>query len=170
MQVTTTFTAKALESGVQVYQLAFGPEEWGKTSWKEATLKGSSEKLLLEDLGFDTERFVLASFIYVAVIIDACSSGTHNLAVTLPKALQKADIIDLIVDTVQTGTTSPWPARAVQTDEQSLKLETQLFILSPYRTVTQRTKIRSDITHTVAACWSLTTSLQISHPTHHFVQ
>lgn len=47
-----------------------------------------------------------------------------------------------MLDTVQTHATYPWPKEASQTDAQSLKFEADLFVLSPYRTVVQRTKIK----------------------------
>jgi oligosaccharyltransferase complex subunit alpha (ribophorin I) len=50
--------------------------------------------------------------------------------------------INLVVETVLTHTTSPWPEQAAQQDDQSLKYEGDLFVLSPYKTVTQRIKVR----------------------------
>ena len=56
--VTTTYTVKALESDVQLYQIAFGPDEKRKTSWLEATVKGTLDVLPLTDLGLDSSMYV----------------------------------------------------------------------------------------------------------------
>lgn len=46
------------------------------------------------------------------------------------------------METVQTHATYPWPKTAAQNEAQSLKYEADLFILSPYPTLVQRTKIK----------------------------
>jgi oligosaccharyltransferase complex subunit alpha (ribophorin I) len=58
VHITTTFNVKVLESGSNLYTIALGQEEKRKTSWIEATVKGQKELLKLEDLGFDSERYV----------------------------------------------------------------------------------------------------------------
>jgi oligosaccharyltransferase complex subunit alpha (ribophorin I) len=47
-----------------------------------------------------------------------------------------------VLETVQTDATYPWPREAAQGDPQVLKFDTELFVVSPYETVVQRTKIR----------------------------
>lgn len=70
-------------------------------------------------------------------------SHPHLYTVDLPKALSVNGTINLVVETVQTHATYPWPQQASQKDEQNFKYDTELFVLSPYKTSTQRTKIRS---------------------------
>lgn len=72
-----------------------------------------------------------------------CCSHPHLYTVDLPKALGLNGTINLVVETVQTHATYPWPQQASQKDEQNFKYDTELFVLSPYKTSTQRTKIRS---------------------------
>lgn len=60
----------------------------------------------------------------------------------LPKALGLNETTSLVLETVQTHATYPWPKEAAQADDQLLKYETDLLIISPYNTVVQRTKIR----------------------------
>lgn len=43
---------------------------------------------------------------------------------------------------MQTHATWPCPASAAQLEEQALKYRTDLFVLSPYHTVVQRTKLK----------------------------
>lgn len=62
--------------------------------------------------------------------------------VELPKALSINGTINLVVETVQTHAAYPWPQQASQKDDQKFKYDTELFVLSPYKTATQRTKIR----------------------------
>jgi len=50
--------------------------------------------------------------------------------------------VNLVVETVLTQTTYPWPEKASQKEEQSLKYEGDLLVLSPYKTATQRIKVR----------------------------
>jgi oligosaccharyltransferase complex subunit alpha (ribophorin I) len=55
VEVTTTYTLKALEPEAQVYKIALGAEERSKTSWLEVHVKGKVEKQLpIEDLGLDS--------------------------------------------------------------------------------------------------------------------
>jgi oligosaccharyltransferase complex subunit alpha (ribophorin I) len=56
VQVTTTYTIKALIADSQVYTIALGSEEKRKTSWIQAKIKGEQKPLALEDLGYDDER------------------------------------------------------------------------------------------------------------------
>ncbi|KAJ7283658.1 Ribophorin I [Mycena rebaudengoi] len=122
--VTTTFAVKALEAGSQVYTLAFGDEERQKTSWLEAKVKGQSQALKVVDRGRN-------------------SNNIHFLDITLPQALGLNASLNIVVEAVQTHATYPWPERTSQQDEQALKYSSGLFVLSPYNTAVQRTKIRS---------------------------
>jgi len=60
----------------------------------------------------------------------------------LPKPLKKDEQITLELESMLIGATYPWPAAIAQSDKQSLQLDTNLFVLSPYHTTVQRTKIR----------------------------
>ncbi|KAL4241932.1 Dolichyl-diphosphooligosaccharide--protein glycosyltransferase subunit 1 [Abortiporus biennis] len=121
--VTTTYAIKALEDGSSVYTLALGEAEHEKTSWLEAKIKGQSSILPLEPAGE--------------------SHGVHLYTVELPETLKAGSTANIVVETVQTHSTYPWPQEASQKDSQSLKWESDLFVLSPYETAVQRTKIRS---------------------------
>lgn len=64
------------------------------------------------------------------------------MAVALPRTLATDSTINLVLETVQTHSTRPYPAQAAQTDPQFLKYETGLLIVSPYNTLLQRTKFK----------------------------
>ena len=70
------------------------------------------------------------------------NSGANLYAVEFPKALKTNGTANLVLETVQTHATYPWPAEVPQKGEQSLKYDADLFVLSPYPTLVQRTKIR----------------------------
>ena len=67
-------------------------------------------------------------------------------AVVLPKALKKNEEVTIELESVQTHATYPWPASVGQNEVMSLKYDTDLFVVSPYQTKVQRTKIRYVIT------------------------
>jgi oligosaccharyltransferase complex subunit alpha (ribophorin I) len=50
--------------------------------------------------------------------------------------------VNLVVETVHTQTTYAWPEKVGQEHDQALKYEGDLFVLSPYKTATQRIKVR----------------------------
>jgi oligosaccharyltransferase complex subunit alpha (ribophorin I) len=52
------------------------------------------------------------------------------------------DTLNLVVDTVHTHTTYPFPEKVGQEGDQALKYEGDLLVLSPYKTATQRVKVR----------------------------
>ncbi|TFK75916.1 Ribophorin I [Pluteus cervinus] len=124
VQITTTFAIKALQPNAKTYTLALDVDEQEKTSWLEVRLKGQQEGLEMAPREDDTGRYVL-------------------LDVTLPKALAVNGTANLIVDSIQTGATFPWPEKAAQAADQALKYRSDLFVISPYKTVTQKTKLRS---------------------------
>ncbi|KAN0097621.1 Ribophorin I [Tylopilus felleus] len=125
VHVSTTYAVKALEPGQTVYHIALGKDEREKTSWIEAKVKGQVRPLDIADLGERDTRDV------------------HVFAVTLPKKLAVNGTINLVLETVQTHATHPYPAYAAQADPQLLKYDTDLFVLSPYTTLVQRTKVRA---------------------------
>jgi len=51
--------------------------------------------------------------------------------------------VNIVLETMQTHATWPCPASAAQNQEQALKYRTDLFVLSPYHTVVQRTKFKT---------------------------
>jgi oligosaccharyltransferase complex subunit alpha (ribophorin I) len=63
--------------------------------------------------------------------------------VELPRPLDADGTVNLVLETVETHATYPWPQSAAQDEEQKLKYNTSLFIISPYYTAVQRTKIKS---------------------------
>jgi oligosaccharyltransferase complex subunit alpha (ribophorin I) len=144
VHTTTTFNVKALENGVDAYAIALGPNETATTSWIEATVKGQKDLLKIENLGLDPERCGYSKKYLQLSYKLPCSllSNLYFLGVTLPAPLEKGATLNLVLETVQTHATRPWPETARQQDDQALKYDLDLLILSPYHTVVQRTKIR----------------------------
>lgn len=70
------------------------------------------------------------------------NSSTWSYSVALPKPLKANANITLELNTVQSNAAFPYPAASRQEDPQSLKYTTDLFVISPYATVIQRSKIR----------------------------
>lgn len=70
------------------------------------------------------------------------SSGVHFYSAVLPKPLKLNDTATIEVETVLTHATYPWPAKISQGDDLAVKHEADLFVLSPYKTLVQRTKVR----------------------------
>jgi len=125
VHVTTTFAVKALEAGAGVYTVALSDAEKQKTSWLEAKVKGQAKPLAIAERGTSS------------------TNGVQLVDITLPQALGLNATLNIVLETVQTHATYPWPERASQQEGQALKYSTELFVLSPYHTAVQRTKIRS---------------------------
>ncbi|KAG6854790.1 hypothetical protein C0991_001217 [Blastosporella zonata] len=125
VHVTTTYAIKATKPGAKVYTIAFGPEEKRKTSWLDVRVKGQQASLPTSNHIFDSNQ------------------NYHLVDVTLDKPLALNTTLNLVVESHQTHATVPWPAEASQKEDQALKYQTDLFILSPYRTAVQRTKIKA---------------------------
>ena len=66
----------------------------------------------------------------------------HLIQIVLPKALPAQSTLNIVLESVQTHATWPWPATAAQNEDQALKYRTGLFVLSPYATAVQRTKLK----------------------------
>ncbi|KAJ4478059.1 Ribophorin I [Lentinula aciculospora] len=125
VHVTTTFAVKALKEAASVYTITLPEDEIFNTSWLEVKVKGTHQPLTVT---------------YNGAPVD---SKSHNLDVSLEKPLAAGANINLVLETVQTHATWPWPQKAAQDEDQSLKYETSLFVLSPYSTSVQRTKLKS---------------------------
>ncbi|KAF4602444.1 dolichyl-diphosphooligosaccharide--protein glycosyltransferase subunit 1 [Pleurotus pulmonarius] len=125
VQVVTTYAVKALEKDAKAYTIALSPNDKEKTSWLEAKVKGQQQALPVRDHG--KER----------------TNGYHLLDVELPKPLGLNETLNIVLETIQTHAAKPWPAAASQNDEQSLLFNTDLFVISPYQTLVQRSKLRS---------------------------
>jgi oligosaccharyltransferase complex subunit alpha (ribophorin I) len=69
-------------------------------------------------------------------------SGVWFYSAALPKPLKVNESITVELETVLTHATYPWPAKIAQGDDLAVKHETDLFVLSPYKTLVQRTKVR----------------------------
>jgi oligosaccharyltransferase complex subunit alpha (ribophorin I) len=52
------------------------------------------------------------------------------------------DNVNIVVEALETHATWPWPPTAAQSEGQSLKYETYLFVLSPYDTQVMRNRIK----------------------------
>ncbi|KAI0736193.1 oligosaccharyl transferase alpha subunit [Fomitopsis betulina] len=124
VHVTTTYAVKALENGATVYTLALAEREHERTSWLEAKIKGQQDILPLESTGFDAKN------------------GVHLYSVELPQALRTNGTTNLVVETMETHATYPWPEEAGQKDGQALKHHTSLFVVSPYETSVERIKLK----------------------------
>ncbi|KAF9075832.1 Ribophorin I [Rhodocollybia butyracea] len=132
VHVTTTFAVKALKADASVYTITIPAEEIYITNWLEVKVKGNQEPL--------------------TVTYSGSAGKAHNLDVSLEKPLEVGETINLVLETVQTHATWPWPPQAAQKEEQALKYQTPLFVLSPYITNVQRTKLKASspriISHT----------------------
>ena len=62
----------------------------------------------------------------------------------LPNGLKKEESVNIELESVQTHSTYPWPEAVGQSEDMNLIYETDLFVLSPYETKVQRTKIRCE--------------------------
>jgi len=69
--------------------------------------------------------------------------ATYYYSVALPKALDKDQTASLTLETVQTHAAYPFPPQSSQDDRQALKYDTDLFVLSPYKTLVQKTKFNT---------------------------
>ena len=69
-------------------------------------------------------------------------SATYYYSVALPKALDTNQTTNLVLETIQAHATYPFPPEAAQNDRQALKYDTDLLVLSPYKTLAQRTKFK----------------------------
>ncbi|KAK2466206.1 hypothetical protein APHAL10511_001848 [Amanita phalloides] len=125
VQATTTYAIKALEPSARTYTIALSTEERHKTSWLEVRIKGQNDNLPVKE-----RRLNLGS-------------PYHFIDVTFPKALAVNGTLNIVLETVQTHATKPCPAQAAQTEDQALKFTTNLFVVSPYSTAVQRTKLRT---------------------------
>ncbi|KAK7470656.1 dolichyl-diphosphooligosaccharide--protein glycosyltransferase subunit 1 [Stygiomarasmius scandens] len=125
VHVTTTFAARALEPNANAYTITLTEEEIHRTSWLEVKVKGQQQPLTVT---------------YGGGLPD---SKFYNLDVQLPSPLELNSTVNIVLETIQTHATYPWPERATQQDEQALKHNTTLFVLSPYKTNVQRTKVKT---------------------------
>jgi len=75
-------------------------------------------------------------------LTDPRCSKAYLIGVELPKPLDVDGTVSLVLETIETHATYPWPQSAGQDEEQKLKYNTSLFITSPYHTAVQRTKIK----------------------------
>lgn len=94
-------------------------------------------------------------------------SGVYLYTIELPKALNVNGTANLVVETIQTHATYPWPEEASQKDPQSMRHDTELFVLSPYKTAVQRTKFRYVLQHLRVECSSRTPPYRTPSPQVH---
>lgn len=88
-------------------------------------------------------------------------SATYYYSVALPKALDTDQTANLVLETVQAHAAYPFPPEVAQNDRQALKYDTDLLVLSPYKTLVQRTKFKyvADRCHTNIAADGFTAIL-----------
>ncbi|KAH9965868.1 oligosaccharyl transferase alpha subunit [Russula dissimulans] len=125
VHVTTTYAIRALDSDAKQYIVSFGAGEAQSVSWFEAKLKGQSEPLKVTTGPLDPQ------------------DGAYSYTVDLPNPLGVNGTVNLVVETVLTHITYPWPQKVSQEDDQALKYEGDLLVLSQYKTTTQRIKVRA---------------------------
>jgi oligosaccharyltransferase complex subunit alpha (ribophorin I) len=141
VHVTSTYAVKALKNDQTTYRVALGAEEKAKTSWIEAKVKGQRGALNLKEHAFDSDKY--ESFVTLhPYATEVRHRGYHFVDIVLPRPLGVNKTITIVLETMQTHTTWPCPATAAQAEGQALKYKTDLFVLSPYHTVVQRTKIK----------------------------
>ncbi|KAF8812442.1 oligosaccharyl transferase alpha subunit [Phlegmacium glaucopus] len=125
VHVTTTYAIKALEDGLKTYTVTLGRDEKAKTSWLEATVKGQKTPLPVKERAFNSNK------------------DYHSVDIVLPKVLSHNKTLNIVFESIQTHATRPYPKSAGQNEEQALKYTTDLFVISPYPTTVQRTKIKA---------------------------
>lgn len=106
--------------------------------------------------------------IYPSLTSVSCLCGRKftEVDVLLPKKLAANATLNLVLETIQTHMTEPWPEYAGQKDEQALRYTTDLYVISPYPTLVQRTRVKyvSNCLYAIAPLmkieqWSLALSL-----------
>ncbi|KAJ2931737.1 hypothetical protein H1R20_g5354, partial [Candolleomyces eurysporus] len=122
VHVTTTYAVRALENNAKVYTVALSKHDRELTSHVEVRLKGQDKALQFKE---------------------SANRDYTLFDVTLPKTLSANKTLNIVFENIQTHATKPWPKIAEQRDDQALKYTTDLFVLSPYSTLVQRTKVRS---------------------------
>ena len=142
VHVTTTFSIKALENGQQTYTIALSRDEMAKTSWIESKLKGNRNPLTIKERVADPHEYVPIEIQYRTLVLNLLSSEYHLVDIVLPRALDANKTMSIVLETMQTHATWPCPATAAQTEAQAQKYKTDLFVLSPYPTLVQRTKLK----------------------------
>jgi oligosaccharyltransferase complex subunit alpha (ribophorin I) len=143
VHVTTTYAVKALEDGLKTYTVTLGRDEKAKTSWLQATVKGQKTVLPVRERPFDSNKYALFAVFYrVDLSILWQSRDYHSVDIVLPKALSHNKTTNIVFESIQTHATRPYPKSVGQNEEQALKYTTDLFVLSPYPTNVQRTKIK----------------------------
>ena len=77
-------------------------------------------------------------------------SHAHLYSVDLPPMAANATA-NLVVDSILSHASTPFPATVKQSDPQRLKFETEALVLTPYPTFSQRIKIR--LVRRVSKCY-----------------
>lgn len=143
--ITTTYAIKSQEDGLTTYTVALGRDDKEKTSWLEAKVKGQKAALQVKEHAFDDDRCVDHNSSQLPASIDPSSSEYYLVDIVLPQPLSINNTLNLVLETVQTHASQPWPAAAGQNEDQTLKYSTDLFVVSPYATSVQRTKIKYEL-------------------------
>ncbi|KZW02106.1 Ribophorin I [Exidia glandulosa HHB12029] len=121
---TTTYTFRALADGAQEYVVTLSKDEGDKTSWFVPKLKGSDVELPAAQ-GFDA------------------ADQVYYYKIALPTPLKRDETETLNVATLFSHASTPWPPTAAQKDPVRLNFEADMLLISPYETLSQRTKIRT---------------------------
>ncbi|EKM80291.1 hypothetical protein AGABI1DRAFT_113490 [Agaricus bisporus var. burnettii JB137-S8] len=125
VHVTTTIAIKSLADEQDIYTVSFPRRERDASSFLEVRVKNQKDPLQIREKPF----YGNAKFTEVDVV--------------LPEKLAVNATLNLVVETIQTHMTDPWPEFASQTDQQALRYTTDLYVISRYPTLVQRTKIKA---------------------------
>jgi len=85
----------------------------------------------------------------LAYLIVSIYSHAYLYTVDLPPMAANATV-NLVVDSILSHASTPFPATVKQSEPQRLKFETEALVLTPYPTLSQRIKIRF-VLHSVEA-------------------
>lgn len=72
-------------------------------------------------------------------------SQVYYYKLALPTPLKRDESATISVETILSHASAPWPPTAAQKDAVKLKFEADMLLISPYETLSQRTKIRYGI-------------------------
>ncbi|KAI0036721.1 oligosaccharyl transferase alpha subunit [Vararia minispora EC-137] len=123
VHVTTTYAVKVLVENANSYIFALSEDEASKTSKMHVSLKGQSVQLGIKEHGVQ--------------------DGIARYTTYLPEGMAINATTNVVVERVLTRAARPWPTQASQEEDQFMKYDGELFVLSPYPTNTQRTKVRA---------------------------
>ena len=146
VHVTTSISTRSLANNNAKYFFVLPKEQDSLSKWIEVTIKGNPTSLVVEKHGIDA---MLLKSQFVVLPPEVCLALTREnrpfvyYSISLPQVLAVNETVTLLINIIETHATSPLPATAKQADAQSLVYETGAYVLSPYATLSQKTRLRS---------------------------